>query len=63
MRQPKPCFKYSHRAWYANIGPSKRPVRLASEEEGEAKAYEKYHSLMAGRQPMGMDCRVTDLLE
>lgn len=63
MRQPKPYYKKSHHAWFANIGPNKGPVRLASEADGEAKAYEKYHELMANRQPITSDWRVTDLLE
>ena len=56
MRQPKPYFKKSHKGWYANIGPGKSPVRLASEEEGETLAWEKYHSHMANRQPVNGDC-------
>ena len=63
MRQPKPYFKQSHKGWYANIGPDKRPVRLASEEEGETLAWEKYHSHMANRQPVNGDCLVAALLD
>ena len=63
MRQPKPYFKKTHHAWYANIGPNKRPLRLASEEEGEKVAWEKYHARMADRQPVTADCRVADLLD
>ena len=63
MRQPKPYFKKSHRAWYANIGSNGRPVRLASEEEGEAKAWERYYQIMADRQPVKPDGLVVDLLE
>jgi hypothetical protein len=33
MRQPKPYWKKSHGAWYANIGPHKRPVKLGTTEE------------------------------
>jgi len=68
MRQPKPYHKHigkgknaKGRGWYANIGPNGRPVRLATEEEGETVAWNKYHSLMAGRQPIKVDCRVVDL--
>jgi hypothetical protein len=51
MRLLKPYFKKSHKAWYVNIGPPHgRPVRLASEAEGEKAAWEKYHALMASRQ-------------
>jgi hypothetical protein len=63
MRQARPYFKKSHRAWYANIDPRKNPVWPASREGGEAKPYEKYHQLMAGRQPVGIDCLAVDLLE
>jgi len=63
MRQPKPYYKESHKAWYANIGPGKRPVRLAPEEEGEKVAWDKYHALMAGRQPMSADCRAVEILD
>jgi hypothetical protein len=38
VRLPKPYVKKSHRAWYANLGPNARPVRLASEGEGEKVA-------------------------
>jgi len=63
MRQPKPYFKKSHNAWYANIGPGKRPVRLARGRENEAAAYDEYHKLMAGRQPTSPDCTVVDLAQ
>jgi len=63
MRAPKPYFKKSHNAWYANIGPDKRPVRLASEAEGEAKAYERYYQIMADRQPVAPDSPVVELLD
>lgn len=63
MKQPRPYLKKSHRAWFANIGPGKRPVRLASQEEGESKAYDKYHSLMAGCQPLTPDCRVCEMMD
>ena len=70
MRTPKPYHKHigkgkkaKGRGWYANIGPNKRPVRLASEEEGEAKAWERYYQIMADRQPVESDGLVLDLLE
>jgi integrase len=63
MRQPKPYFKKSHKAWFANIGPNGRPVRLASQAEGEEKANERYYAKMAGRQPVDSDAPVVDLLE
>jgi integrase len=63
MRQPKPYFKKSHNAWYANIGPGKRPVRLAKGRENEAIAWEEYHKLMAGRQPASPNCTVVDLAQ
>ena len=40
MRRPEPYYKKSHRAWYYNA--NGRPVRLASEEEGEQAAWTKY---------------------
>lgn len=63
MRQPKPYYKKSHHAWYANIGAGKRPVRLASEDEGEQVAWDKYHAQMASRQPAGADSPAADLLD
>jgi integrase len=63
MRRPKPYYKKSHKAWYANIGPGGRQVRLASKEEGEQAAQDKYHALMANRQPAGPDSPVADLLD
>jgi hypothetical protein len=47
---PEPYFKESHHAWYVDI--HGRPVRLASEEEGEEAAYTQYDKLMAGQQPI-----------
>ena len=55
MRRPKPYYKKSHHAWYANL--NGKPTRLASEEEGEEAAYAKYDALMAGRQPIKMTPR------
>jgi len=39
MRTPKPYYKKSSQAWNADVGPNGRPLRLASGEEAEAKAY------------------------
>jgi hypothetical protein len=61
MRQPKPYYKKSHDAWYANIGPNKRPVKLAEGTANEQAAWDKYHAQMAGRQPVAADCTVQDL--
>lgn len=47
MRQPKPYFKKSHRAWYVNI--DGRPVRLGPDE---TEAWVEYHKVMAGRLPV-----------
>jgi integrase len=63
MRQPQPYLKKTHRAWYANIGPAKRPLRLASEEEGEQVAWQKYHTQMSSRQPVRADATVASLLD
>jgi integrase/recombinase XerC len=63
MRQPQPYYKQSHRAWYANIGPNKNSVRLASEEDGEQAAWDKYHDLMAGRQPLTDNSTVGSVLD
>ena len=35
----KPYFKKSHRAWYVNIG---KPIRLATEAEGESVAMDRF---------------------
>jgi integrase len=59
MRQPEPYFKKSHNAWYANIGPNKRPVKLGMDEKA---AWNEYHKRMAGRQPVKVDCPVCDLV-
>ena len=63
MREPKPYFKQQNRAWYANLGPNRRPVRLASESEGEQVAWKKYHEIMAGRQPTRDAGRVPTLID
>ena len=61
MRRPKPYYKKSHHAWYVNI--HGRPIRLASEAEGEEAAYTQYDKLMAGSQPIAHDTPVVDLLD
>jgi hypothetical protein len=61
MRRPKPYYKKSHRAWYVNL--NGRPKRLASEEEGEKAAWDKYDTLMAGRQPAGSNLRVGEVVQ
>lgn len=58
MRQPKPYFKKSHRAWYVNL--DGRPRRLGTEEE---TAWQEYHKLMAGRQPLDDKATVVLLLD
>lgn len=50
MRQPKPYWKKSHQAFYANI--NGKPVRLAVDEK---EAFERYHQLMAGQLDIGPD--------
>jgi hypothetical protein len=52
MRDPKPYYYTSHRAWYINLGGQK--VRLTppcDTQEGKEAALKEYHALMAGRQP------------
>jgi len=63
MRQPQPYYKASHDSWYANIGPNKRPVKLAKGRANESAAWEEYHKQMAGRQPVSADWTVLDLAQ
>ena len=63
MRQPKPYFKKQRNAWYANIGPNHRPVKLAEGKGSEKAAWDKYHILMAGRQPLGDDPLIKPLVQ
>ena len=63
MRQPRPYFKTARNAWYANLGPKRRPVKLAVGRENEKAAWQKYHILMAGRQPLTNDCFLVDLVQ
>ena len=63
MSRPKPNFKASHNAWYANLGPNRRPVELAEGPDSEQAALTKYDLLMAGRQPLHADCRVVDFVQ
>jgi len=63
MRQPKPYFKKQRNAWYANIGPNHRPVKLAEGKGSEKTAWDKYHILMAGRQPLGDDPLIKPLVQ
>ncbi len=41
MRRPEPYFKKTHSAWYANIGPGRRPVKLAEGKDNEKAAWTK----------------------
>jgi hypothetical protein len=52
MRERQRYLRKPHRAWNANTGPGKYPLRLATEEEGEQVAWDKYHAQMSGRQPV-----------
>jgi integrase len=63
MRRPRPYYKASHNSWYANIGPNRRPVKLAEGQKNEKAAWEKYDLLMAGRQPLDGDWLVVDLVQ
>jgi integrase len=58
MRQPQPYYKKTRHAWYANIGPNKRPVKLGTEEGAAEK---KYHALVPHRQPVGTDSTIGEL--
>ena len=48
MRQPKPFWKTSHKCWYVKLNGVQH--RLDPDEE---KAWQLYHKLMAGTQPVG----------
>ena len=63
MRRPKPYYKTSHNSWYANIGPNRRPVKLAEGKDNEKAAWTKYDILMAGRQLVNGDSLVVDLVQ
>lgn len=58
MRQPKPYFKASHKAWYVNL--RGKPHRLAEEEKA---AWQEYHRLMAGEAPVTSKTTVVALLD
>ncbi len=58
MRQPKPYYWQSRKGWYVNLDGRKLPLG-----PDEKPAWDKYHALMAGRQPLGKDGRVVDLLD
>lgn len=57
MRIPKPFFRKQTRTWYAQLG--KKQHNLGPDEEA---AKEKYHVLMAGRQPVTDVTTVVDIL-
>jgi len=56
FRIPKPFFRKQTRAWYVQLG--KKQHNLGPDEEA---AKEKYHVLMAGRQPVTDVTTVVDI--
>src|SRR5436853_2946659 len=57
MREPKPFFRNQTRSWYVQIG--KKQHNLGPDEQ---VAKQKYHALMAGRQPVTDDTTVYSVL-
>jgi hypothetical protein len=53
MREPKPFFRKQTGTWYVQIG--KKQHNLGPDEQ---VAKQKYHALMAGRQPVTEDTTV-----
>ena len=68
MRIAKPFYWESRKGWYVNL-PNGEKKRLTpkgvycAKSDGAAQraALQEYHTLMAGRQPLGKDCRALDL--
>lgn len=58
MRQVKPYFKASHQAWYVNL--HGKPHRLGTNEE---EAWQEYHRLMTGEEPVTSKTTVAAILE
>jgi hypothetical protein len=54
MREPKPFFRKPSGTWYVQIG--KKRHNLGPDEQ---VAKQKYHALMAGRQPVTEDTWTT----
>lgn len=57
MRQPKPFWKSSHDCYYAKI--NGKQTRL---DPNEKRAYEMWHELRAGIQPLGPDPKLIELI-
>ena len=57
MREPKPFFRKQTGTWYVQIG--KKQHNLGPDEQ---VAKQKYHALMAGRQPVADDTTVYAVL-
>lgn len=58
MRQPKPYFKASHKAWYVNL--RGKTQRLGTTEE---EAWQEYYRLMADEAPVTSKTTVVALLD
>ena len=57
MREPKPFYRRQTKSWYVQIG--KKQVELGKDKN---EAFQKYHGLMAGRQPVTDDTTVYAVL-
>ena len=57
MREPKPFFRNQTRSWYVQIGKKQHNPGL-----DEQVAKQKYHALMAGRQPVTDETTVYSVL-
>jgi integrase len=56
-REPKPYWKTSHQKWYVKLNGRHYPLA-----RGKDEAWKEYHKLMLGRQKLGSNPRVHDLL-
>jgi integrase len=58
VKQPQPFYRKQTQSWYVQLG--KRQVSLGKDE---AKAWKKYHKLMAGRRELNPDAPVAAVVD
>ena len=57
MRQPKPFFRKQTQSWYVKVDGKFRPLG-----KDEKQAWEEYHKIMAGREPVTPASPVANLI-
>lgn len=62
MRQPKPFYKQSHKAWYVERGGKQVCLVKGDKTETQDQAHREYHRLMAGELPTTSKTTVAEIV-